>query len=67
MGKKRTRSLFQIHDQQLQPNYRLAGRLKMCSNTAKPVTALAFTELTFNGIACGCIRSGDFLLLLLIR
>jgi hypothetical protein len=51
----------------LQPNYRLAGRLKMCSNTAKPVTALAFTEITFNGIACGCIRSGDFLLLLLIR
>jgi hypothetical protein len=64
--KENPESLFEVHHQQLQPDYGLAGRLKVRSNTAKPIAALAFTELAFHRIARDCIRFGDFLLLLLI-
>lgn len=65
-AKRKPESLFEVHHQQLQPNYGLARRLKARSNTAKPITAFAFAELAFHRIACGCIHLRDFLLLLLI-
>ena len=35
----------------MQPDHRLAGRLKVRSNTAKPIAALALSDLAFNCIS----------------
>ncbi|MCP3776727.1 hypothetical protein NLX71_26165 [Paenibacillus sp. MZ04-78.2] len=66
LQKKNPEALLEVHFQQLKPEHSLTCRLKVRSNTAKLVTAIAFVDLAFCRIACGCIRLSDFLLFLLI-